>query len=62
MKTSEIYQMACEAIINCETLTTGDKLIVLKELMDRQDTELRLEEYEAKKEVEKLTEGGNDEV
>ena len=62
MKKSEIYQMACEAIINCETLMTRDKLIVLKELMDRQDTELRLEEYEAKKEAEKLTEGGNDEV
>lgn len=49
MKKSEIYQMACEAIINCETLSTGDKLIVLKELMDRQETELRLEKYEEEK-------------
>lgn len=50
MKKSEIYQMACEAIINCETLSIGDKLIVLKELMDRQETELRLEKYEEEKE------------
>ena len=37
MKKSEIYQMACEAIINCETLSTADKLIVLKELMESKE-------------------------
>lgn len=50
MKKSEIYQMACEAIINCETLSTEDKLIVLKELMDRQDLEKFIEEEQEKNE------------
>lgn len=50
MKKSEIYQMACEAIINCETLSTGDKLIVLKELMDKQDTAKYWEKEQEKNE------------
>lgn len=53
MKKSEIYQMACEAIVNCETLSTEDKLIVLKELMDKQDTAKYWEKEEEKKEQEK---------
>lgn len=48
MKKSEIYQMALEAILNCETLSTEEKLIVLRELMDRQETEKRLEGWENK--------------
>lgn len=52
MKKSEIYQIACEAIINCETLSTGDKLIVLKELMEKQDTAIYWEKEQEKKENE----------
>lgn len=52
MKKSEIYQIACEAIINCETLSTGDKLVILKELMDKRDLEKFIEEEQEKKENE----------
>ena len=51
MKKREIYKVAQICVINSNTLCSVDKLEVLRELMDREDTVQLLEKLEEKEDA-----------